>query len=98
MGRLDPHLGEILFLQDNKVPAFVFESLHNLVRGDFLLIGVRDFFVADRAEVSGSELTETEFLFSRCRIDGYRNIDEAEADTALPDRAHSRRRLFTTPA
>src|SRR5205807_2232209 len=91
MGRLDLDLGEVFFLQDNIASALVFETFHDLVRGDFFRVGFRDFLILDRAQVGSAELPETELLFLGRRIDGYRNVNETEADTALPNSTHSRR-------
>src|SRR5207237_5341650 len=44
-----------------------------------------------RAQVGSAELPETELLYLGRRIDGYRNVNETEADTALPNSTHSRR-------
>src|SRR5436853_6728967 len=97
MSGFDPDFRKILFLKNNEPAPFVLEPFYDLVRRHFLLVRVRDFFVADRAEVRGSQLTETELLFPGRRINRYRNVDEAKADTAFPNRTHSRWRLFTTP-
>src|SRR5437588_12946828 len=91
MGRLDLDLGEVFFLQDNITSALVFEPFHDLVRGDFLRVGFRDFLILNRAQVGGAKLPETELFFAGRRIDGYRNVNETEADTALPNSTHSRR-------
>src|SRR5438045_9789910 len=91
MGRLDLDLVEVFFLQDNIASAVVFETFHDLVRGDFFRVGFRDLLILDRAQVGGAKLPETELLFLGRRIDGYRNVNETEADTALPNRTHSRR-------
>ena len=91
MGRLDLDLGEVYFFQDNIASALVFEPFHDLVSRDFLRVGFRDFLILDRAQVGSAELPETELLFLGRRIDGYRNVNETEADTALPNSTHSRR-------
>src|SRR5438045_1064943 len=91
MGGLDLDLGEVFFLQDNITSALVFEPFHDLVRGDFLRVGFRDLLILDRAQVAGAKLPETELLFAGRRINGDGNVNETEADTALPDRTHSRR-------
>src|SRR5438477_4397526 len=91
MGRLDLDLREVFFLQDNVASALVFETFHDLVSRDFLRVGFRDLLILDRAQVGSAELPETELLFAGRRIDGYRNVNETEADTALPNSTHSRR-------
>src|SRR5947209_19524138 len=97
VSRFDSHLRKIFFFQNDVAAAFVFKPLYDLVSRHFLLVHISDFFVTDGAEVSRPELAEAEFFLPGRRVDGYGNVDKAEADTALPDRAHSGRRLFTTP-
>src|SRR5437868_1152973 len=47
-----------------------------------------NFFVLDRAEIGGTELPETKFLFSRGRVNSHWNINQPEADAAFPDGTH----------
>src|SRR6266403_2366612 len=97
MGGLDADLGKILLLEHDIMPALVLEPFHDLVRGNLFLVHFRHLLILDRAQVGGPELTKTELLFPGRRINSYRNVNEAKADTALPDRTHSKAMLFTTP-
>src|SRR5690349_11882725 len=79
MGRLDPHLGKIIFFQDDITSALIFKPFHDLVGGDFLLIGVGYLLIPNRTQVGGPELPKTELLFPSRWINGYWNINETKA-------------------
>ena len=78
--------------------ALVFVALHDLVGPDLGQVGVGHLFVFDRAEVLPAELTETELLFARRGKDGDGDVNETEADTALPDSAHNGEKVSTLQA
>ena len=88
MGGFDLDLFEILIAQCNPLPFFVLKPFDDLIRWDFFLIGFGDFLVADRAQIRGSQLPKTDFLFFGSRINRNRNVNETKVDAALPDRTH----------
>src|ERR1700681_171194 len=88
MSRFDPNLLKILVLQDDVAAPFVLEPLHDLVGRDFFCVRLGNFFVLDRAEIGGTELPETKFLFARGRVNSHRDIHQPKADAAFPDGTH----------
>src|SRR6267143_2650409 len=98
MSGLNLHLREVLLFQDYILAALVLETFHDLVGGNLLGVGFRDFFVFDGAEISRSKLSEAELLFLGRRVDGYGYVNETEADATFPNRTHGRATLTTLAA
>src|SRR5262249_53699242 len=59
MRGLDPHLLEVLVLQNNVTAALIFKTLHDLVGRNLFRVGFCDLLVSDRAEIARPKLPET---------------------------------------
>src|SRR5438477_6891324 len=93
----DPHFFEILVAQDHIAPALVLETFYNLIGRHFFHVGLGDLLVFDRAEIGLAQLPKTELFFAGRRINGDRNINEAEADAAFPSWTHNQSPLLVRP-
>ena len=93
----DPHFFEILVAQDHIAPALVLETFYNLIGRHFFHVGLGDLLVFDRAEIGLAQLPKTELFFAGRRINGDRNINEAEADAAFPSWTHNQSPLLARP-
>jgi hypothetical protein len=60
-----------------------------LIGLDFFHVRLGNLLVFDRAEVAFAQLSKTELFFAGRRINRNWNINEAEADTALPSWTHN---------
>src|SRR6266567_4713072 len=88
MSGFDPDLLKILVTQNNIAAPFVLESFNDLIGRDFFCVSLRDLFVLDRAKIGGTELTKTDLLLARGRVNSHRNVNQPEADATFPNRTH----------
>src|SRR2546422_234052 len=98
MSGFDPDLLKILVTQNNIATPLVLESFNDLIGRDFFGVSLRDLFILDRAKVGRTELTKTDLLLARGRVDGHRNVNQSEADAAFPDGTHMANYLLPTLA
>ena len=87
LGGLEINTLEIFVLQNHVLPLLVLIALHDLVPGDFLAILLCDAFVINGTQIALTQQTKLKFLASRRRIKSNRDVNQAEADAAFPDRA-----------
>src|SRR5438445_3502238 len=88
MSGFDSDLLKILVTQNNIAAPFVLESFNDLIGRDFFGVSLRNLFILDRAKIGGTELTKTDLFLAGGRVNGDRNVNQAEADAAFPDRTH----------
>ena len=88
MRGFDPHLLEILILQDNIPAALILEAFYDLVAWNFLGVRLGNFFVSDWAEVARTQLPKADLFLACGRINGHGDINQPKADAAFPDGAH----------
>src|SRR5437870_4908339 len=88
MRGFDPHLLEILILQDNIPAAFILEASYDLVGWNFLGVRLGNLFVSDWAEVARTQLPKADLFLACGRINGHGDINQPKADAAFPDGAH----------
>src|ERR1700719_4605572 len=89
MRGFNAYFSEIFVAQDNIVALLVLETFDDLIGRYFFHVGFGDLLVFDRAEVGFAQLPKTELFFAGRRINGNRNINQAEADTAFPSWTHN---------
>ena len=70
MGRFDFNLLEVFVVQNNIAAALIFETFHDLIGRHFFHIGLGNLFVFDRAKIAAAQLSKTELLFPRGRVNG----------------------------
>src|SRR4029077_15589363 len=80
---------EIFVAQNDVTALLVLEAFNDLIGRDFFHVRLGNLFVFDRAEVAFAQLSKTELFFPGRRIYRNRDVDEAEADTALPSWTHN---------
>src|SRR4029077_4075831 len=88
MRGLDSDLFKVLILQHNIMTALIFEAFYDLIAGDFLRVGFRHLFISNGAEIARTKLSKAKLFLARGRINRHRDINQPEADTALPDGSH----------
>ena len=89
---------EIFILKHDIFPFLVLVTLHDLVPRNFLAVFFGDTLVIDRAQVALAQQTEPQFLASRSGIKSDGNVNQPEADAALPDCARHILSMIRAPS
>src|SRR5437660_919748 len=96
--RLEINPLKVLILQDNIFALLILIALHDLVPRNFLAVLFGDTLVIDRAQVALAQQTEPQFLASRSGIKSDGNVNQPEADAALPDCARHILSMIRAPS
>jgi hypothetical protein len=85
-GLLGVQLGELVAAEHHVLVRRVLVSLHDLLVGDLLAVGLGDALVPDPGAIALPELTEAHSLLGDGAVELHRHVEQPKADRTAPYR------------